>query len=1077
MDFLFNPAPATEAVAFIRAKAPLKRAQFEQLLPELQALAFTVSGVTAADALQDLRDTVATLPEGVNFKTVQKQVAAKLATHLDAEDLQPLLVDLDPEELAAKQAQLMQRARFLVRHHGNQAYAVTAYQDLQEHGDIFPFWKYLTVGDGHVRDTHRALDGLVLPKDHEFWQTHFPPWEFGCRCQVVPVTEGEYKEYQKLDEGKEEHERQTLTDAQLEALTNERAIQRSIGGVPTKVDLRAPRERMIEDPYIFDPGVYQIPLETLRARYDAPVWAEFEKFARGTKLPSGSLWQWLGKGRKRVPKAKPIGKFPDSLANLKVVQKLGGSTGAELVEDEFGRRFVRKLGKNAEHLREEFLADDLYRALGVPVPEAKLYEEAGRPVKLAEFVRGKSLNDFLATATQAERDAVLAQVRGHFMADALLANYDVAGMDMDNILVDAAGVPWRIDNGGSLRFRAQGAKKAAFGPVVTELQSMLDPKINPSAARLFAGLTDAELRDQLDGLLTKRSALLALAPDDLRDTLSARLDWLEKRFIPRSFTAAFAGEVQASRVVGKTWIGDRDMVEDTTVLFWQEEDERGNPVTRAKLKLTHKGSDAIVATLGDDLRRVRPVSNARRTVPGDVFWSDLLPAVKHVNAHVADGKFNPAKLAALDDLLPKLDAFAASGDAAAQALAASYKDIIIQAKQAMAAKKATPQFSQYEPPAPQPSGSAPRSRLDIRAEDLQWKAKSRDRGFAKQQQQQVWKQGAYRIGDGDAALHFVPWTEATGVPSAAPYAFRGYAEITLPGAADEKNLERAASLLREAGVDIAAAPRDFRELLYLRKNLDVQKFPPATDKAWRAIADDAALDDAAKLAKLKAWTEKKLKLKLTADRWQPDGRTNSFGQGWQTWDRLDLTRDDVEKEMAGHVLHHTPGAGVKDVLDSILEGGGVFTPTTERMRIGVPITTGMSPTTDLGTGGANYLFTRIKPEREARHTPGFAFKVGNLARLDAYSFGEDRYGDVRPAGETSRSSTRAARGTTVAKWKSFAHRSGNETIFKWGLPLLDEVQFIKAGSKRERDAILQVFARHKYTTLPDGRKVEDIVIE
>lgn len=38
--------------------------------------------------------------------------------------------------------------------------------------------------------------------------------------------------------------------------------------------------------------------------------------------------------------------FPTDLSNLKVVKKLGGSTGAELVEDAKGNQYVMKKGKN-----------------------------------------------------------------------------------------------------------------------------------------------------------------------------------------------------------------------------------------------------------------------------------------------------------------------------------------------------------------------------------------------------------------------------------------------------------------------------------------------------------------------------------------------------------------------------------------------------------------------------------------------------------------------------------------------------------------------------------------------------------
>lgn len=93
-----------------------------------------------------------------------------------------------------------------------------------------------------------------------------------------------------------------------------------------------------------------------------------------------SVWTWIAgraKSVKKVKQVKPVSEvkaaptlaaFPADVAKLKPVKKLGGSTGAMLMEDAEGNRWVMKKGASAEHLREEVLADDLYRQLGASVP-------------------------------------------------------------------------------------------------------------------------------------------------------------------------------------------------------------------------------------------------------------------------------------------------------------------------------------------------------------------------------------------------------------------------------------------------------------------------------------------------------------------------------------------------------------------------------------------------------------------------------------------------------------------------------------------------------------------------------------
>jgi SPP1 gp7 family putative phage head morphogenesis protein len=81
----------------------------------------------------------------------------------------------------------------------------TAYNDARrevldepEMREAFPYRQYLTVGNGTpgvngVRATHAALHGLIFRSDDPFWDRFTPPWEWGCRCMIVPVTDNQVK--------------------------------------------------------------------------------------------------------------------------------------------------------------------------------------------------------------------------------------------------------------------------------------------------------------------------------------------------------------------------------------------------------------------------------------------------------------------------------------------------------------------------------------------------------------------------------------------------------------------------------------------------------------------------------------------------------------------------------------------------------------------------------------------------------------------------------------------------------------------------------------------------------------------
>ena len=495
--------------------------------------------------------------------------------------------------------------------------------------DVFPFWQYHSMGDDHVRPTHEALDGVVLPCDHEFWKTHFPPWEFGCRCQVIPISQADKEELEQRDEKRDPDHRDVLDDdAQKELSTSRRLVRNGV-----TYNMTAPSEQGKPGAFQWHPGDLRLSVEDLKKRYDAQTWQTFQTWAKGTRIDgiNKTVWSWIGGSTK----------WPD-LSELAVVKKLGGSTGAELVRDSDGRMFVRKRGASAEHLEEEFAADQAYLAAGINVPKAKLYTTPQGPVKLAQFVEGTVLKDYLSKATAEQAALAIGKIQSGFVADALFANYDTVGLDLDNMLIDKSGQVWRIDNGGSFRFRARGGAKTGWGPKVTELQTMRDAKINPSAARIFGGVTDAEIRRQIGDLSGKRESILAAVPHALRDTLAQRIDSLEAMLKPAGDD--FAQKVVESRVVGKVSKRDRLDIEDTQVLLWQETGASGSQVTRAKFKLTESGSQKVMERLAASM----PSAPASVTAPAaDAYWKKIEDAIKTVNTHAGDGNYNQGKLDAL----------------------------------------------------------------------------------------------------------------------------------------------------------------------------------------------------------------------------------------------------------------------------------------------------------------------------------------------------------------------------------------------------------------------------------------------
>lgn len=55
------------------------------------------------------------------------------------------------------------------------------------------YLRYVAVKDDRTRPSHLNWHGTVLPIDHPFWDTHYPPNGWGCRCTIQIMTERQLK--------------------------------------------------------------------------------------------------------------------------------------------------------------------------------------------------------------------------------------------------------------------------------------------------------------------------------------------------------------------------------------------------------------------------------------------------------------------------------------------------------------------------------------------------------------------------------------------------------------------------------------------------------------------------------------------------------------------------------------------------------------------------------------------------------------------------------------------------------------------------------------------------------------------
>ena len=205
-----------------------------------------------------------------------------------------------------------------------------------------------------------------------------------------------------------------------------------------------------------------------------------------------------------------------------------GSNPATLLTAPDGTQYYTKLPKGTpddkDRMETEALASELYKLAGIQSADVQMGTRNGQPVTLSRMVQSRMPN------SQADQDEAL---KG-YVVDAWLANWD-APLN-DNIKIDSNGNAIRLDVGGSLDFRAQGARKGqAWGNTVGEIDSMKKSgtydykKITDAAikqqAKALGNVTDADIRATVSRIVSDPARAKALA-----DTLIARRDDIVKRY-------------------------------------------------------------------------------------------------------------------------------------------------------------------------------------------------------------------------------------------------------------------------------------------------------------------------------------------------------------------------------------------------------------------------------------------------------------------------------------------------------------------------------------------------------------------
>ena len=191
---------------------------------------------------------------------------------------------------------------------------------------------------------------------------------------------------------------------------------------------------------------------------------------------------------KRIVASAKTAKAPVKRYDMDSLEKYASQEGSNpggYYKDKKGNRYYVKF-MSKERVNNEVLAARLYRAMGEDVPDLGVVKTKDSHGIVSPIIDGLEKNKRKLLSGDIDKG-----IEDAFITDAWLANWDVVGAGYDNLLVSGRKAV-RIDVGGALNFRAQGARKT-WGNDVGALFSLRDTTLNPTAGNVFKNVTDADM--------------------------------------------------------------------------------------------------------------------------------------------------------------------------------------------------------------------------------------------------------------------------------------------------------------------------------------------------------------------------------------------------------------------------------------------------------------------------------------------------------------------------------------------------------------------------------------------------------
>lgn len=180
----FGRTPA-EAIEYFEKKGLKLTWDYDEMMYEAHHKAFTVAKVTKLDLLKDIQSSLSqAMKEGQNYKDWHKNIKPTLQKHGwygKTEVFNPDTGEFKTITVGSKRLKNIFDTNMRV------SYARASYK--QQMGfKLAVFWRYNSMLLETTRASHRSRHGIVLPREHVWWDINYPPNDWNCKCFVTAHT-------------------------------------------------------------------------------------------------------------------------------------------------------------------------------------------------------------------------------------------------------------------------------------------------------------------------------------------------------------------------------------------------------------------------------------------------------------------------------------------------------------------------------------------------------------------------------------------------------------------------------------------------------------------------------------------------------------------------------------------------------------------------------------------------------------------------------------------------------------------------------------------------------------------------